>query len=104
VDLREFFHRITFQIFDPTYSETTPYLIPAELFEIKDKTIPENYILSYADGAIHINPLEFVDKTYVPVEYSFWEDYFDDHDKAVKIFEATINRLGIDIDREKDKL
>jgi hypothetical protein len=98
VDLKKPFHQISFQIFDPSYSATTPYFIPAELFEINDKIIPENYVLTFVDNAIQINPAEFVDKTYAAVEYSFWEDYFDDHEKAVKIFKATIDRLDIDLE------
>lgn len=98
VDIKKTFHQISFQIFDPSYSETTPYFIPAELFEINDKIIPENYVLTFADNAIQMNPAEFVDKTYAAVEYSFWEDYFDDHEKAVKIFKTTIDRLDIDLE------
>ena len=98
VDIKKTFHQISFQIFDPSYSDTTPYFIPAELFEINDKAIPEKYVLTFADNAIQIDPAEFVDKTYAAVEYSFWEDYFDDHEKAVKIFKATIDRLDIDLE------
>ena len=100
VDLKKKFHQISFQIFDPSYSETTPYFIPAELFEINDEIIPENYVLTFADNAIQIDPAEFVDKTYAAVEYSFWEDYFDEHEKAVKIFRATMDRLDIVLDND----
>lgn len=34
-------------------------------------------------------------------EYSFWEDYFDDHENAVKIFKSTIERLDIELDTEE---
>ena len=94
-------HKITFQIFDPTYSDITPYLIPAELFEINDKIIPPNYSITVADNSLQLDPMEFVDKTYAAVEYSFWEDYFDDHEKAVKIFKSTIERLDIELDTEE---
>ena len=90
-----------FQIFDPLYSETTPYFIPAELFEINDKIVPPNYSITVADNSLQLDPMEFVDKTYAAVEYSFWEDYFDDHEKAVKIFKATIERLDIELDTEE---
>jgi hypothetical protein len=103
VDLKESPQRIMFQIFDPAYSETTPYFIPAELFEINDKIIPPNYAITVADNSLQIDPIEFVDKTYTPVEYSFWEDYFDDHEKAVKIFKATIERLDIELDVEENE-
>jgi len=96
VDLKRKFHQILFQIFDPTYSQTTPYLIPAELFEIDNRTVPENYIITFTDNSMQIDPAEFVDKTYAPVVFSFWEDYYDDHEKAVKIFKTTIERLDID--------
>lgn len=101
VELKESPHKIMFQIFDPSYSETTPYFIPGELFEINDKIIPANYAITVADNSLQINPIEFVDKTYAPIEYSFWEDYFDDHEKAVKIFKATIKRLDIELDTEE---
>ncbi len=29
------------------------------------------------------------------------EDYFDDHEKAVKIFKSTIERLDIELDAEE---
>lgn len=98
VDIKRMFHQISFQILDPSYSEKTPYFIPGELFEINDKIIPENYVLTFADNVIQIEPAEFVDKTYAAVEYSFWEDYFNDHKKAVNIFKATIDRLDIDLE------
>jgi hypothetical protein len=101
VDLKKTPQRIMYQIFDPDYSETTPYLIPAELFEINDKIIPPNYSITVADNSLQLNPMEFVDKTYLAVEYSFWEDYFDDHEKAVKIFKSTIERLDIELDAEE---
>ena len=101
VDLKKSTNQIGFQILDPSYSDTTPYFIPAELFEIKDKIVPPNYSLTVADNSLHLDPAEFVDKTYVAVEYSFWEDYFDDHEKAVKIFKSTIERLDIELDTGK---
>jgi len=101
VDLKKSLHQITFQIFDPSYSETTPYLIPAELFEIKDKIIPPNYSITVAGNSLKLDPMEFVDKSYAAVEYSFWEDYFDDHEKAINIFKSTIERLGIELDGEE---
>lgn len=58
--------------------------------------LDEGIPLSYANNSIQINPAECVDNAYEAVEYSFWEDYFDDHEKAVKIFNATISRLDID--------
>lgn len=101
IDLKKSPQRIMFQIFDPSYSETTPYFIPAELFEINDKIVPPNYSITVADNSLQLDPMEFVDKTYAAVEYSFWEDYFDDHEKAVKIFKATIERLDIELDTEE---
>jgi len=101
VDLKKSHHQITFQIFDPLYSATTPYLIPAELFEVKNKIVPPNYSLTIADNSLQLNPTEFVDETYAAVEYSFWEDYFDGHEKAIKIFKSTIERLGIELDAEE---
>jgi len=101
VDLKKSANQIGFQIFDPTYSETTPYFIPAEHFEIKDKIIPPNYSITVADNSLQLDPMEFVDGTYAAVEYSFWEDYFDDHEKAVKIFKSTIERLDIELDTEE---
>jgi len=101
VDLKKSPQRIMFQIFDPSYSDTTPYFIPAELFEINDKIVPPNYSIRVADNSLQLDPMEFVDKTYAAVEYSFWEDYFNDHEKAVKIFKATIERLDIELDAEE---
>jgi hypothetical protein len=101
VDLKKTRNQIMFQIFDPSYSETTPYFIPAELFEIKDKIIPPNYSITVVDNCLQLDPFEFVDKMYAAVEHSFWEDYFDDHQKAVNIFKTTIERLDIGLDAEE---
>ena len=101
VDLKKLPLRIMFQIFDPSYNETTPYFIPAELFEINDKIVPPNYSITVTDNSLQLDPMEFVDKTYVAVEYSFWEDYFENHEKAVKIFKSTIERLDIELDPEE---
>mgnify|MGYP003563904388 CR=1 FL=1 len=91
-------HKITYQIFDPEYSDSTPYLIPAEMFEIKDFKIPDGYKIEVMDGEIEISVAEFSDSSYEPVEYSFWEDYFDDHKKAVDIFDNVLRRMGIKLD------
>lgn len=101
INLKESTNQIKFQVFDPSYSETTPYFIPAELFELKDKIIPPNYSITVADNSLRLNPAEFVDKSYVAVEYSFWEDYFDNHEKAVRIFKSTMERLGVELDEEE---
>jgi len=98
VDLKNTFHPITLTIFDPSYSETTPYIIPAELFEINDKIIPPNYSITVVDNSLRLDPNEFVDKAYEATEYSFWEDYFNDEEKAVNLFKSTIERLGIELD------
>ena len=100
VDLKKSPQRIMFQIFDPSYSDRTPYFIPAELFEINDRIVPPNYSITVADNSLQLNPMEFVDKKYQAVEYSFWEDYFDDHEKAIKIFNSTIERLDIQLNNE----
>ena len=98
VDLKKVPHQIMFQIFDPSYSETTPYLISAELFEMNDRIVPPDYAISVTDNTLELAPYEFADKNYAAVEYSFWEDYFDDHEKAVNLFKATMDRLDIELD------
>lgn len=101
IDLEKLPQRIMFRIFDPAYGETPPYFMPAELFEIKDKIIPPNYAISVVNNTLTLDPIEFVDKTYEPVENSFWEDYFGDHEKAVKIFKSTIERLDIELNKDE---
>lgn len=93
---------IHFQIFNPKHSTTYPYFIPSELFEVNNSVIPPDYSLVVKDGNIQIEPKEFTNKAYTPVEYSFWEDYFDDYDKAVKTFKSTIARLDIDLELENN--
>lgn len=95
VDLKNLPYKIMFQLFDPLHSGMTPYFVPAELFEINGRIVPPQYSITVADNSLHLDPMEFVDKNYEAVEYSFWEDYLNDHEKAVRIFKSTIERLDI---------
>ena len=101
IDIKKTFHQVTFQILDTDCCRRTPYIIPAELFEIKNRVIPQNYVISFDKTILTIDPKEFVNDFYIPEDYSFWEDYFDGHEKAVKIFNETTKRLDIDIESEK---
>lgn len=101
LDLNKSRPEIMLQVIDPALSNSTPYLLPAELFEINSEIVPPNYCLTVADSTIQLNPAEFVDKNYVAVEHSFWEDYFDGHEKAVSIFQDTLERLGVELEVEE---
>lgn len=70
--------------------------IPMELFDIDLKTISEIYqkvVNTSNETTIEIKA--FSGKHYKPTQYSFWEDFYNDDEKAVKVFNDTIRKLGI---------
>jgi hypothetical protein len=70
--------------------------IPAELFEIDLENISDFYHIIETDECEQLIELkDLADKFYKPVNYSFWEDFYDDEDKAVNLYYDTIDRLGI---------
>ena len=70
--------------------------IPAELFEIDLKSISDFYhIIETKESEELIELKDLSDKYYKPVIYSFWEDFYDDEDKAVNIYYDTIDKIGI---------
>jgi hypothetical protein len=70
--------------------------VPAELFEIDLKNISDFYhIIETKDCEQLIELKDLSDRYYKPVKYSFWEDFYDDDDKAVDLYYDTINKIGI---------
>ncbi|MBE9488808.1 MAG: hypothetical protein IMY67_00820 [Bacteroidetes bacterium] len=70
--------------------------IPMELFEIDLDNISEFYHkVSNTKSQTRIELEAFSDKQYKPTQYSFWEDFYNDDDKAVNTYFDTIDKLGI---------
>ncbi|NPV51640.1 MAG: hypothetical protein HPY60_10675 [Candidatus Methanofastidiosum sp.] len=70
--------------------------VPMELFDIDLNTISDLYQKSEnKDAEIIIEPFEWTKTKYKPTRYSFWEDFYDDDEKAIKTYFETINKLGI---------
>lgn len=92
---------------DDSYSPTVNYVdksdyfrpsgfIPAELFKIDTTTIPDEYHKIETDQCNELIELkDFSDQYYIPVKYSFWEDFYDDEEKAVDLYYDTIEKIGI---------
>jgi len=70
--------------------------VPAELFEIDLKNISDFYhIIETKECEQLIELKDLSDKYYMPVRYSFGEDFYDDEEKAVNLYYDTINKIGI---------
>lgn len=69
---------------------------PAELFEIDLEYISDFYHTIETNECEHLIELrDLSDKNYMPVQYSFWEDFYDGEKKAVNLYYDTIDTLGI---------
>jgi hypothetical protein len=70
--------------------------IPMELFDIDLTSLSEFYHRVSNEKKETILEIEaFSDKKYKPTEYSFWEDFYDDDEKAVNTYFDTIEKIGI---------
>lgn len=70
--------------------------VPMELFEINLTNIPDSYqqVLNEKNETI-IELRALSKRIYNPTQYSFWEDFYDDDEKAVNTYFDTIEELGI---------
>ncbi len=71
-----------------TNEEGTPALYEAGLFDVADSTIANDYIFTkYNNGNIIIKPkiMDYI---------SFWEDFFNDDEKAIQIFKERFPNLN----------
>jgi hypothetical protein len=70
--------------------------IPMELFEIDLTVIPDFYHKVRVEKNETTIEIEvFSKKIYKPTKYSFWEDFYDDEEKAVNTYFDTIEKMGI---------
>lgn len=70
--------------------------VPMELFEIDLTTIPDFYHkVRDEKNETTIEIEAFSNKKYKPTIYSFWEDFYDDDEKAVNTYFDTIEKMGI---------
>lgn len=69
--------------------------VPKELFEIDFSNISDLYLVHDTGKGIEVRPKDWSDGFYRPTQYSFWEDFYDDEEKALKIYYNTLDRLGI---------
>lgn len=70
--------------------------IPMVLFDIDLTNISEFYQnISNAKNETTIEIEAFTDKKFKPTQYSFWEDFYNDDEKAVNTYFDTIEKLGI---------
>jgi hypothetical protein len=70
--------------------------IPMELFEIDLTAIPDFYHKVRVEKNETTIEIEvFSKKIYKPTKYSFWEDFYDDEEKAVNTYFDTIEKMGI---------
>jgi len=70
--------------------------IPMELFDIDLTNISDFYhkvVVEKNETMIEIEA--FSKKRYEPTQYSFWEDFYDDDEKAVNTYFETIEKIGI---------
>ena len=70
--------------------------VPMELFEIDLTTIPAFYHKVHDEKNETTIEIEAFSKVkYKPTQYSFWEDFYDDDEKAVNTYFDTIEKMGI---------
>lgn len=70
--------------------------IPMELFEMDLTNISEFYHeVSGKKNETLIEIEAFSEKKYRPTKFSFWEDFYDDDQKAVNTYFETIEKMGI---------
>ncbi len=74
-------------------------LIPISLFRIDDlNDIPDVYVkIRCENGENFIEPksMRILESEYIPTEYSFWEDYYNDDKKALDTYKAILEELGL---------
>ncbi len=81
---------------DKTNSFKPSGFIPMELFEIDLTNISDFYHqVSNAGKGTTIEIKAFSEKQYIPNEYSFWEDYYNDEKKAVDTYLETLEKMEI---------
>ena len=70
--------------------------VPKELFQIDESSF-SNYYHKYEneDGEIITEPRKWSKEMYEPKEFSFWEDYYNDEEKALNTYLNTLDKLGI---------
>ena len=70
--------------------------VPMELFDIDLTNISEYYDQKITSKDIlTIEPHSFTKSKYSPIEFSFWEDYYEDVERALKAYQITLKELGI---------
>jgi hypothetical protein len=94
--LKNYNHSSLVNYIDKEYDFNPSGFIPMELFKINLDEIPEQYYSRENEQKeITIEPIDWSKKQYTPTQYSFWEDFYDDEEKAVKTYHETIKKLGV---------
>ncbi len=71
--------------------------VPISLFKIENlNNISEIYTKTEnSKTEILIEPLKISELEYIPTKYSFWEDYYDDDEKALRTYDKVLEELGV---------
>lgn len=70
--------------------------VPMELFEIDESRVLEYYKKDVnEDGELVTEPTDWSKEVYKATQNSFWEDYYENEEKAVDIYFSTLEKLGI---------
>ena len=89
-------HSALVQYIDRTNNFQLSGFIPMELFDLDLTKIPEFYHkVSNSKNEIIIGIEAFSDKWYQANQYSFWEDYYNDDEKAVNTYFETLEKMEI---------
>ena len=84
-----------------SYVDKTNYFLPSgfvpmELFDIDLDNISEFYHkVSNSENETTIEIKAFSKKEYIPNQYSFWEDFYNDEKKAVDTYKETLEKMEI---------
>lgn len=83
------------------YVDKEDYFVPAgyvpmELFEIDKSSALEHYKKEEnEDGELITEPIDWSQEVYEATHVSFWEDYYEEEEKAVSTYFSTLEKLGI---------
>lgn len=75
----------------------TPILCSINKFKVIDSRIPRNWIVKdNGNESILLSPYKWIDDSLW--RYSFWEDYYDDDEEAIRVFQEEVDKMMAESD------
>jgi len=82
---------------DREYNFKPSGFLPISLFDFENLSAFSDVYTTIKErnSEIYIEPYEFTKQKYIPTEYSFWEDFYNDDEKALKTYDKVLEELGV---------